>query len=126
MGVRVLLVDDETEFTALVAERLRSWGDEAMAAGDVEEALALQATLRPEVAVLTVHGRGSRERGLMGQLQAADPALRVIPLLGWGEAIAGGRGMDLGASDCLPPPLDLGLLIDSIKTAVAPRSTPGH
>lgn len=53
----VLLIDEEPEFDQLVADRLRSWGYEAVAAGDADEALAVQAALRPEVAVL---GEGPR------------------------------------------------------------------
>ena len=116
MGVRVLIVDDEAEFTALVADRLRSWGYEAAGAGDADEALAAQASLRPEVAVIGVQGRPARALELMRLLRGADPALKVILVLGRGAAGAGVRGMDLGASDCLPLPLDLGALIDSIRT----------
>ena len=114
--VRVLLIDEEPEFTGLVADRLRSWGYEAVAAGDADEALAVQAALRPEVAVLGVQGPPARALELMRLLRAADPALKVILLLGRGAAGAGVRGMELGASDCLPLPLDLGALIDSIRT----------
>ena len=125
MGVRVLIVDDEAEFTALVADRLRSWGYEAAGAGDADEALAAQASLRPEVAVIGVQGRPARALELMRLLRAADPALKVILLLGRGAAGTGVRGMELGASDCLPLPLDLGALIDSLRAAVSPRITPG-
>jgi DNA-binding response OmpR family regulator len=125
MGVRVLIVDDEAEFTALVADRLRSWGYEAAGAGDADEALAAQASLRPEVAVIGVQERPARALELMRLLRGADPALKVILLLGRGAAYAGVRGMELGASDCLPLPLDLGALIDSLRAAVSPRITPG-
>jgi DNA-binding response OmpR family regulator len=125
MGVRVLIVDDEAEFTALVADRLHSWGYQAVAAGDADEALAAQASLRPEVAVIGVQGRPARALELMRLLRGADPALKVILLLGRGAAGAGVRGMELGASDCLPLPLDLGALIDSLRAAVSPHTTPG-
>jgi DNA-binding response OmpR family regulator len=87
-----------------------------VAAGDADEALAAQASLRPEVAVIGVQGRPARALELMRLLRGADPALKVILLLGRGAAGAGVRGMELGASDCLPLPLDLGALIDSIRT----------
>ena len=34
--VRVLLIDEEPEFTGLVADRLRSWGYQTVAAGDAD------------------------------------------------------------------------------------------
>ena len=113
--VRVLVVDAEAEFTGLVVDRLHSWGYEAAAASDADEALAVQASLQPEVAVISVQERPVRALELMDLLQAADPALKVILLLGRGAAGAGVRGMELGASDCLPLPLDLGVLIDSLR-----------
>ena len=85
----------------------------------------VQTSRQPEVAVISVQERPARALGLMGVLQAADPALKVIFLLGRGAAGAGVRGMEMGASDCLPLPLDLGVLIDSLRAAVSPRTTPG-
>lgn len=114
-GVRVLISGGEAEFTGLLVDRLRSWGYEAAAASDADEALAMQATVQPEVAILSMQGRPTHALELMRLLHAADPALKVILLLGRGAAIAGVRGMEQGAVDCLPLPLDLGTLIDSIR-----------
>ena len=94
--VRVLIVDAEAEFTGLVVDRLHSWGYEAAAASDADEALAVQTSLQPEVAVISVQERPVRALELMGLLQAADPALKVILLLGRGAAGAGVRGMEMG------------------------------
>ena len=114
-GVRVLISGGEAEFTGLLVDRLRSWGYEAAAASDADEALAMQATVQHEVAILSTHDRPTHALELMRLLHAADPALKVILLLGRGAAIAGVRGMEQGAVDCLPLPLDLGTLIDSIR-----------
>lgn len=113
--IKVLIIDDRPEFTEIVADRLRSWGFAAMEAHEPDEALANQATFHPQVAVLSARAKGGRALQLMGQLQAADPAVQVVLLLGKGAAIAGMRGMELGAADCIPLPLELGVLIDSIK-----------
>ena len=75
--------------------------------------------------MIGVQERPARALELMRLLRAADPALKVILLLGRGAAGTGVRGMERGASACLPLPLDLGALIDSLRAAVSPRITPG-
>lgn len=114
-SVRVLIIDEEPEFTGILADRLRSWGFSALEAHGADEALASQASFQPQVAVLSARGKGSGALQLMGLLRAADPLLQVVLLLGKGAAIAGMRGMELGAADCIPLPLELGVLIDSIR-----------
>ena len=116
--VRVLIADPEAEFTAVLADRLESWGFAAMAANSREEALELLVTFRPEVAVIGLRGDGGRGIELMAAMQAVDPAIRMILLLCKGTALAGMRGMTLGAADCIPLPLELGQLIDSIRRAI--------
>jgi DNA-binding response OmpR family regulator len=67
------------------------------------------------VAVIVLRDRDSRGLDLMSLLQASDPAIQIILLFCKGAALAGMRGMALGAADCIPLPLDLRLLINSIR-----------
>lgn len=113
--IKVLIVDKEVEFTSILRDRLRSWGFTATAANSAEEALAAQGMLAPEVAVLVLRDKDNRGLDLMGMLKAADPAVHIILLPCKGAAIAGMRGMARGADDCIPLPLELGVLIDSIR-----------
>lgn len=114
-AIKVLIVDKEMEFTSILTDRLCSWGFAATAANSVEEALAAQATLAPEVAVLVLRDRDGRGLDLMSLLQAGNPAVQIILLPCKGAAIAGMRGMERGAADCIPLPLELGVLINSIR-----------
>ena len=114
-GIKVLIIDEEPEFTGVLADRLRSWGFLVMEVHGRAEALENQKTFFPRVAVISVRGKESKALPLMNQLRANDAGLRVILLLGKGAAIAGIRGMEQGAADCIPLPLDLGVLIDSIR-----------
>ena len=114
-AIKVLIVDKEMEFTSILTDRLCSWGFAATAANSVEEALAAQAALAPEVAVIVLRDRDGRGLDLMSLLQASDPAVQVILLPCKGAAIAGMRGMERGAADCIPLPLELGVLINSIR-----------
>ena len=114
-SIRVLIIDEEPEFTGILADRLRSWGFTALEAHGQDEALASQAAFHPQVAVLSARAKGGGALQLMSLLQAADPLVQVVLLLGKGAALAGMRGMELGAADCIPLPLELGVLIDSIR-----------
>ena len=116
--VRVVIADPEVEFTAILVDRLQSWGFAAMAANSREEALEMMISFRPAVAVIGLRGSGDRGIEMMAALQAIDPSVRVILLLCKGTALAGMRGMTLGAADCIALPLELGRLIDSIRRAV--------
>ena len=116
--MRVVIADPEVEFTAILVDRLQSWGFAAMAANSREEALEMMISFRPAVAVIGLRGNGEWGIELMAALQAIDPSVRVILLLCKGTALAGMRGMALGAADCIPLPLELGQLIDSIRRAI--------
>lgn len=114
-AIKVLIVDKEVEFTSILSDRLRSWGFATSAANSTEEALAAQAMLAPEVAVLVLRDKDNRGLDLMGMLKAVDPAVHIILLPCKGAALVGMRGMERGADDCIPLPLELGVLIDSIR-----------
>lgn len=114
-AIKVLIVDKEMEFTSILTDRLCSWGFAATAANSVDEALAGQATLAPEVVVIVLRDREGRGLDLMQTLKASDPAVQVILLFCKGAALAGMRGMERGAADCIPLPLELRVLIESIR-----------
>lgn len=114
-AIKVLIVDKEMEFTSILTDRLCSWGFAATAANSVEEALAAQATLAPDVAVIVLRDRDDRGLDLMHLIKASDPAVQVILLFCKGAALAGMRGMERGAADCIPLPLELRVLIESIR-----------
>jgi len=115
--VKVLIVDWETEFAAIVANRLGSWGYAATVASSKEEAMAMLAEQHPDVIVLVLRDKESWGFDLVRLALAADQPAHVILLCGKGAPPAGMRGMRLGAFDCLPLPLELGVLIDRIRTA---------
>jgi DNA-binding response OmpR family regulator len=114
-AIKVLIVDKEMEFTSILSDRLCSWGFAATGANSAEEALAALSALAPEVAVLVLRDRDSRGLDLMSMIKENNPAVHVILLPCKGAAIAGMRGMERGAADCIPLPLELGVLINSIR-----------
>jgi len=122
--IKVLIVDDEAEFTEIVTDRLCSWGFAATAASGDDEVLGAIRRTRPDVVVLSL--RDPRGDGLetLRLIRDYDLDSAILLLLGKGMAKIGMEGMRLGALDCLPQPLELGLLINKIRQAYGSRHAP--
>jgi DNA-binding NtrC family response regulator len=120
-AIKVLIIDREREFTSILTDRLNSWGFAATAAENGEEALEQLESAHPEVAVLSLEARDSSGFDILNSLKARNPAIQVILLAGKGAALAGMSGIERGAFDVLPQPIELGVLIDAIRRAYRSR-----
>jgi DNA-binding response OmpR family regulator len=112
-----LIIDEESEFTSILTDRLRSWGFEASAANSEEDALEALTISRPDVVVLCLKAQDNKGFDILCKIKALDPAIEVILLTGKGTAITGMKGIERGAFDVLPQPIELGVLIDKIRLA---------
>ena len=120
--IEVLIIDDEADFTDIVTDRLCSWGFAATSVADGEDALEAILGKSPDVVVLSLRDPFGRGLETLRLIRDHAPGLAVLLLLGKGMATVGMEGMRLGALDCLPQPLELGLLIKKIRQA----HCPGH
>jgi DNA-binding response OmpR family regulator len=116
-AIKVLIIDEESEFTSILTDRLRSWGFEASAANSEEDALEALTISRPDVVVLCLKAQDNKGFDILCKIKALDPAIEVILLTGKGTAITGMKGIERGAFDVLPQPIELGVLIDKIRLA---------
>lgn len=119
--VRVLVVDDEHDFTDLLSERLRTRGMEVRTAYDGQEALEVARTFAPEVVILDISMPGMSGLETMDALRAEKPAPEVILLTAdttLGTAVAGMKG---GARDYLTKPTDINTLVAAIGEAEGRR-----
>lgn len=122
---KVLLVDDEEDFAAALAERLRLRGIPVDTAYDGETALEKVASYDPEVVVLDVMMPGIGGLAVLQRIKAQRPATEVILLTGKGSTRDGIEGMRLGAYDYLVKPVRIDELIAKMKEAVA-SAKPDH
>jgi DNA-binding NtrC family response regulator len=115
--MRVLLVDDETEFVSALAERLNLRGFEAQTAGSGEEALGKVDASQPDVVLLDVVMPGMSGLEVLKRIKKAHPQVKVILLTGRGswEGIQGVRD---GAYDCLMKPIQIEELMQVMADAV--------
>jgi len=116
MPVSVLLVDDDEEFLAILAERLIIRGMEVTTAPSGRAALDLVRLAWFSVIVLDLQMPGMDGLEVLEQLIAVNPAQQVILLTGHATVSKGVRAMKLGAADLLEKPVDIRELVQKINT----------
>ena len=113
--MRILVVDDEPELTALLARGLGADGHAVVQAHDGISAIG-EATRGPfEVAVVDVMLPGMSGFELSRRLKDLDPTMAVILLTARREVDDRVRGLDSGADDYMVKPFDLAELAARIR-----------
>jgi DNA-binding response OmpR family regulator len=116
---KVLLVDDEAEFAATLAERLTLRGMDARVASRGEEALQLLQSDPPHLVVLDVMMPGLGGMEVLRRIKRQYPKIQVVLLTGMTAAVEVEEARRLGAFDCLMKPLRIEELIRVIGEAIA-------
>ena len=116
--MRVLLVDDEEEFVATLAERLQLRGIQADWSTSAEESLERVAEARYDVAVLDVKMPKINGIDLKAKIQALSPDTKFIFLTGHGSEkdFIAGRSI---SEYYLIKPVQIDDLVGKLKAAVA-------
>jgi len=120
-NIRVLIVDDEEELAATIAERLEIRGIKTQTASDGESALNLIKTDPPDVVVLDLMMPGIGGLGILKQINLLDNKIPVILLTGYASKERSIEGMNLGAFDFVLKPCNLDDLITKIQESVKPE-----
>ncbi len=122
LRLKVLLVDDEVEFTSALAERLSLRGINASTANNGEEALKMIEADPPHVVVLDMLMPGIGGIEIHSRIRSAHPKIGVIFLTG--QLTAGTKlpGAVAG-SDYLVKPVNIEELVVKIRSAAASAFT---
>lgn len=123
--IKVLIISEEPEFTDILTDRLRSWGFAANSAGGGDEAMSMIAQSRPDVVVLSLRSGHGHDLDTLSMIKNLDATIEVLLLTCKGTALAGMKGIEQGAFDCMHQPIELGVLIEKIRRAHAQKSAPG-
>ncbi len=115
---KALLVDDEEEFVATLAERLRLRGIVVEVATDGQDALARLDEVDPRVVVLDIMMPGVGGLAVLRHIRENRPDVAVILLTGRGTTKEGMEGMRLGAFDFMMKPVRIEELIARMIEAV--------
>jgi DNA-binding NtrC family response regulator len=122
MQIRVLLVDDEREFTDVLAERLETRDFVVMKAFSGDEALEILKEQNVDVVVLDVLMPGKDGITTLQEMKRIKPIVEVIMLTGHGTVETAVEGMKLGAFDYLMKPTETKDLIEKLVRAFKRKS----
>ena len=114
----VLLVDDEPELRALLAEYFGRNGFTVMQAEHAAAARALVAERVPDVAVLDINMPGENGLSLARALRESHPRLGLVMLTTAGEAIDRIVGLEVGADDYVAKPFELRELLARVRAVL--------
>lgn len=122
MKIKVLLVDDEKEFTDVLAERLETRDFEVAKAFSGDEALALLKGQNIDVVVLDVLMPGKDGLATLQEMKQMKPIVEVIMLTGHATVETAVEGMKIGAFDYLMKPTETKDLVEKLVKAYKRKS----
>ncbi len=117
MKIRVLLVDDEKEFTDVLAERLETRDFDVSKAYSGDEAIAALKQGKIDVVVLDVLMPGKDGVETLKEIKAMQPIVEVIMLTGNATVETAVEGMKFGAYDYLMKPTETKDLVEKLVKA---------
>lgn len=122
-AVNIVLIDDEEAFVTTLQERLEMRGFPARVALDGRSGLDLIAADTPDVVVLDLRMPGMNGVEVLRRIRGQWPGLPVIMLSGHGSDQDFETCLDLGAAQYHKKPLDIDLLLDSIRVVTQGAAT---
>ena len=121
MSEKVLIIDDEQEFTEALAERMTNRGMDVSTSSSAIEGLQSVEEKSFDVVVLDLQMPEMDGIETLKILKKKNPELQVILLTGHATVEKGIEAMKLGAMDLLEKPADLTTLTEKIKKAQAKK-----
>ena len=121
MSEKVLIIDDEQEFTEALAERMTNRGMMVSTSSSAIEGLQSVEEQSFDVVVLDLQMPEMDGIETLKILKKKRPELQVILLTGHATVEKGIEAMKLGAMDLLEKPADMTTLTEKIKKAQAKK-----
>jgi DNA-binding NtrC family response regulator len=118
VGGKILVVDDEPDIRALLAECLEEAGFETREAKDGAEAVTAVQAERPAVILLDVIMPRQSGMDALPELKRIAPDVPVIMCTAYMDVPTAVRAMQLGAYDYLTKPFDPELLLLTVRRAL--------
>jgi len=118
---KVLLVDDEKDFTATLSERLELRDLEVSIASNGPEAIELANKHKFDAVILDLQMPGMDGIETLKILMEKDADMQVIILSGHATVSKSVEAIKAGATEFLEKPVDIQVLTDKIDTAAVQR-----
>jgi len=122
MSAKVLLIDDETDFLAVMVERLTLRGLTVSAASSAKDGLAKAEENDYDVVVLDMAMPEMDGVEALRRLKEKKPDLDVILLTGRASVKQGIEAMKLGALDLFEKPANINMLTAKIEAIQAKKN----
>lgn len=113
----VLLVDDEADFLATLAQRLEMRGLKVTTAGSGEDALTVVGNEDFDLIILDLSMPGIDGIETLKRIKAKNPDVETIMLTGQGSVRTSIEAIKLGAEDFLQKPVNISELMNKISGA---------
>lgn len=117
-ALTVLMVDDDTELSAMVAELLQAQGMRVHCAGTAAAGLAELARVEPDVLLLDLMLPDANGLDLCRRLRESGHELPVLMLTARGDPFDRVLGLELGADDYLGKPFEPRELVARVRALV--------
>lgn len=117
MAESILLIDDEPQFVATMAKRLRKRGFAVTEAGGGLEGLRVLEREPADVVVLDVGMPDMDGIQVLREIKMRFPQVQVLMLTGHADMEVAISGMAMGAFDYLMKPVELEVLVGKIREA---------
>ena len=121
INAKVLLVDDEEDFLATLAERLESRGLKVTAVTRGDDAVAEVEKVAFDLIILDLAMPGIDGIETLKRIKAKQPEAEIIMLSGQGSIKTSIEAMKLGAEDFVEKPVNISKLMEKISEAKAKR-----
>jgi two-component system response regulator RegA len=112
-GRRLLLVDDDENYTWAMQRAFEKRGYAVDSANNVTQALCLAETWQPDYALVDLCIPGASGLTLLSRLKIASPATRIVMLTGYASIATAVEATKLGAIYYLAKPAD----VDAVEAA---------
>ena len=116
--IKVLLVDDEVEFSRVLSLRLERRGLEVGTAGGADEAVEALKEHPVDVVLLDIKMPGRDGVQLLGEIKRQYPEIAVVMLTAHAESDIVVSSLAMGACDYLLKPADVDEIVHKLKEAV--------
>lgn len=114
-SARLLLIDDDDSFRAVLARSLTRRGFEVSVAAGADEAMAACVSVQPAYVILDLNLGGRSGLQLIRPLLGLVPAARILVLTGYASIPTVVSAMKLGAVHYLAKPADVAEIVAALR-----------
>ncbi|HSC48473.1 MAG TPA: response regulator [Gammaproteobacteria bacterium] len=119
VGQRVLLVEDDATFSAVLARALRNRGYEVECVASFRDAVAAAVVRQPDAAIVDLKLGQESGLALVPALLRECPGMRIVVLTGYASIATAVQAIKSGAADYLTKPAEVADILAALSGSAA-------